>query len=200
MDKSRHLYQSNLYGGLGLPPELHAQLPLLLRYRHVFFDIPMSLAAATALTLNHPLLGLAIFVVCVTISIASFWAAKHLLTRRGKWQSGTWYAEVLPGIYKARGILVLLLVISGCGSYLVLAAHIVTPWLTVPTVAVLFLIVPAIIYVSIKQGSVGSAVGNIDHRTDSPKRFWLGLTFYSTLFGLIVAFVIYMLLRVTYGP
>ena len=199
MNNDRHLYRSNLYGGLGIPPELQAHLPLFLRYRNALFDIPMSLAAIAALALNYPLLGSALLVVVASISISSFWVAKSSLARSGKWIDGTWYAEVLPGIYRARAVFFLLLVLSGCGAYLVLGAHIVTPFLTVPTMLVLALVVPAYFFASIKQGYIGT-VGNIDYRSENPTRFWLGLMFYSTALGLIAAGVIFLLIRTTYGP
>lgn len=199
MDNNRHLYRSNLYGGLGIPRELQAHLPLLLRYRNAFFDIPISLAAIAAIALNHPLLGSFLFVIVFSIFIASFWVAKSWLTRSGKWIPGTWYAEVLPGIYLARAIFFLSLALSSCGAYLVLGAHIATPFLTVPTALVLVLVVPAYFYTSIKQGYIGR-IGNVDCRSENPKRFWLGLLFYSAVLGLFVAVVIFLLFRATYGP
>lgn len=199
MNNNRYLYRSNLYGGLGIPPELQAHLPPLLRYRYAFFDIPMSLAAIAALVLDYALLGSALLVGVASVSIASFWVAKSSLARSGKWIPGTWHAEVLPGIYRARAVFFLLLVLSGCGAYLVLGAHIVTPFLTVPTVLALVMAVPAYLFASIKQGYIGT-VGNIDYRSEKPTRFWLGLLFYSTVIGLSAAVVVFLLIRVTYGP
>lgn len=199
MKNDRYLYRRNLHGGYGIPPDLLVHLPPWLRYKWAFFDIPMLLVAIAAMLTKHLLLGFSIFVSLALISFASFWLVKYFLSRRGKWVPGTWHAETLPGIYLARTIFFLLLLLSGCGSYWVLERHVVTPFLTRSTVLALVLIVPAYFYTSVKQGYIGGG-GNVDFRSETPARFWFGLFFYCFLLGLFVALMIFLIIHATSTP
>lgn len=184
-----------LYGRLGIPLELEESLPWWLRFRNGLFVTPLGIAALIAWRYGYALTGTVLLAASFAVICASFWIARAWLDRNGKWKRGTWHAEVLPGIYRLRATVLVLLMISISGSYLLLEAKMKVQGLFAVTVTALTLVVPTFIWLSVRQGYVGGGMGDVDFKDKNPARFWLGLFAYSALMGVFAVAIIWVVVR-----
>ena len=190
---TNHEHHAPRSGRIELPRRLWKLLPAWQRRWSALLVTPPSIGAIAAFVLNDSITGSILLVMAGALHLARFWAARAFLIRQGKWEQGSWYAEVLPSIYRWRAILMALLVLSGVGAFLVLEGKVHVQGLKTITVVALALLVPAYVRSSIVLGYIGNWPIN-HYRSDEPDRFWMGLATYAGLIALLCAMVIYVVL------
>lgn len=182
-------------GASGIPPELDATLPWWLRRQSSWLVNPTAVGGALGLVLGYSSIGAVLLVVACGLTVSSFWIARALLRRRGKWSAGTWHAEVLPSIHRVRAIFFSLALLAGIGVQLVVVEKLRMPALSAFTVVALAVLVPVFIWGSIANGFVGTSPSSVSYREKQPFLFWTGLVMYSTIAGAVVVVLIYVILR-----
>lgn len=178
-----------------IPLELIGALPRWWRSARLACDVLFPVIAVVLFARGMLMIGWLVLLSGMLLNMGLVWIAIQWLRQHGLWQSGSWYADWLPGVLKMRAILLAALGLASIGAYLMLEKKIHSPALAISTIS--FLVFLPILYIwgSIRQGMIGTDVANTDFREESPVRFWLGLATYTTVILFIVLMVSLLLLN-----
>ncbi len=183
-------------GRVELPRKLWKQLPGWQRRWRALVVTPLSILGLLLLILGDTVRGSVVVAAAVGVDLLRFWLARAYLVRHGAWERGTWYAEVLPAIYRWRAAFFATLTIAAAGSTAILGWGVRSALVTLATSAALVLVPAVYAKGCLVQGRVGTWPIHHDRQQD-PGRFWGGLVTYTCVLASLCLFVLLLVRHAT---